>query len=217
MNRTFQQAISVLRIGCVVLMAVVYADPVGAAAPPSEPPDADEQRDRDLSKRLIREATTGADVDIMSEVASLMSDARHRLVRDLDAGPRTQAVQQRVVRRLDDAIQMALQQRSRVRSPQTSEGERRELPERPGEEQAGKRDEHGPGATDPGTSVDTGPNRESDGARRGSFRESRRGWGHLPARDRDELLQGIEEAFIERYRPQIEQYYRALTETEESQ
>ena len=51
--------------------------------------------------------------------------------------------------------------------------------------------------------------------RRGEFRESRRGWGHLPQRDRDELLQGIDEEFIEQYRPQIEQYYRALTETED--
>ena len=73
------------------------------------------------------------------------------------------------------------------------------------------------GGVDPGASVDTGTDRESDRARRGPFRESRRGWGHLPARDRDELLQGVEEAFIEQYRPQIEQYYRALTETEEDQ
>ena len=217
MNHAFQQTVAVLRIGCMVLMAVVYVDLAGAAVSPGEPPGADEQRDHDLSKRLIREATTGADTDIMSEVTSLMADARHRLVRDLDPGPRTQAVQQRIVQCLDDAVQMALQQRFRVRSQQTSEGERRELPERPRDEQAEKQAGREQGGVDPGASVDTGTDRESDRARRGPFRESRRGWGHLPARDRDELLQGVEEAFIEQYRPQIEQYYRALTETEEDQ
>jgi hypothetical protein len=32
---------------------------------------------------------------------------------------------------------------------------------------------------------------DSEQNRRGAFRESRRGWGHLPQRDREELLQGI--------------------------
>jgi hypothetical protein len=44
----------------------------------------------------------------------------------------------------------------------------------------------------------------------------RRSWGHLPQRDREEVIQGIGEACLERYRVWIERYYRALQETGDS-
>jgi hypothetical protein len=49
----------------------------------------------------------------------------------------------------------------------------------------------------------------------GELREFRRAWGHLPMREREEIIQGIAESFLERYREWIERYYRALQETEE--
>ncbi|MCP4247470.1 MAG: hypothetical protein GY778_10520, partial [bacterium] len=48
----------------------------------------------------------------------------------------------------------------------------------------------------------------------GRFREFRRGWGNLPARDRDEVLQGIDEDVLEKYRHLIERYFRTLAEDE---
>ncbi|MFQ5495803.1 MAG: hypothetical protein ACE5EX_10530, partial [Phycisphaerae bacterium] len=47
------------------------------------------------------------------------------------------------------------------------------------------------------------------------FRELRRGWGHLPGREREELIQGISERYLDRYREWIERYYRALQEVDE--
>lgn len=214
MQRTFHSSARVWPIVGIMLSAAVYASP-GGDAPPDQPTDADQRREGDLSKRLIRKATTGEDADVMSQVTSLMSEAQNRLVRDMDPGPETQAVQQRVLRRLDNAIKTALQQRSASRSRPQSEGERRELPEPPREKPGDEKKENNQAAADPGESTDTGTKPNSDHRRRGPFRESRRGWGSLPDRDRDELLQGIEEEFIERYRPQIEQYFRALTESEE--
>ena len=50
---------------------------------------------------------------------------------------------------------------------------------------------------------------------RGDLREVRGTWGHLPMRDREEVIQGIGETFLERYREWIERYYRALQESDE--
>ena len=47
------------------------------------------------------------------------------------------------------------------------------------------------------------------------LRELRRGWGRLPARDRDEVVQGFDQDFLTKYRQWIERYYRALASPEE--
>ena len=44
--------------------------------------------------------------------------------------------------------------------------------------------------------------------------EATRGWGFLPERDRDEIIQGFEETFMSKYREQIERYYRLLAREE---
>ena len=209
-------AIRALQIVGIVLCGSAYADS-GGAAPPDPPSDANRQRDRDLSKRLIRKATTDTDGDVMSQVMSLMTDAEKRLVRGLDAGPETQAVQQRILERLDDAIATALQQRLPGRAQRMVQGERRKKPDQPPDKHEDQKGPPAEDAAEPGESTDAGTGTEPGTGRRGPFREFRRGWGHLPQRDRDELLQGIEEEFIEQYRPQIEQYYRALTEDEQDQ
>lgn len=49
----------------------------------------------------------------------------------------------------------------------------------------------------------------------GDIHELRRTWGHLPMREREEIIQGIGESFLERYRDWIERYYRALQEAED--
>jgi len=215
MKRMCGVHIRLLQIVCLLSGAAAHAHPDDDTAPPDRPSETDKQRDGDLSKRLIHKTTTGTDADIMGEVASLMFDAQNRLVRELDAGSQTQAVQERILQRLDNAIQIALHQRSRSPSRQASKGERREMSEKPQDSESRSEKEGGDNVTDPGESTGAGPDTESTPRERGPFREWRRGWGHLPQRDRDELLQGIEEEFIERYRRQIEQYYRALTEGEE--
>ena len=50
---------------------------------------------------------------------------------------------------------------------------------------------------------------------RGDLQETRRSWGLLPQRERDEMIQGSSEGYIERYREWIERYYRALQESGE--
>ena len=47
---------------------------------------------------------------------------------------------------------------------------------------------------------------------RGALREARRQWGHLPPRDRDEILQAADEDIHDKYREQIERYYELLAD-----
>jgi hypothetical protein len=47
----------------------------------------------------------------------------------------------------------------------------------------------------------------------GELIDVRRAWGHLPMREREEIIQGVNEEFLEEYREWVERYYRALQES----
>jgi hypothetical protein len=49
----------------------------------------------------------------------------------------------------------------------------------------------------------------------GDLQDLRRAWGHLPMREREEIIQGVGERYLERYRDWIERYYRTLQETDD--
>ena len=183
--------------------------------PDSRP--AGQTRDDELSKKLINQAVTGGANDVMVQIMDLMSDARDRLAGRLDPGEETQTVQKQIIARLDEAIQKAMQQRRRTSAPPSpGEAEKRTMP---GEPKAGRNDQAEQNATGDSSpdAAQAGPTDAKTSEKlRGPLMESRRGWGHLPKRDREELLQGMNEEVIERYRSQIDQYYRALGEQEEA-
>ena len=124
-------------------------------------------------------------------------------------------MQQRIIEQLDDAIKAAASRiRQQSRSDRPASGDRRKrLQPRQGRRSGGKEGESDSAASteaagDKDTAAD-GPQSDRE------LRESRRGWGNLPEREREEVLQGVDEEFLERYREWIEQYYRALQEAEE--
>ena len=49
----------------------------------------------------------------------------------------------------------------------------------------------------------------------GDLDARRRAWGHLPMRERDEILQGLSDQYLQRYRVWIERYYKALQEAKD--
>ncbi len=182
------------RIGPIVLLAGVLAATASETQAPTTQPSAGQA----VARTLI-----------------LMEQSRKQLSAKLDPGPETQAVQQQIVTALDELIAaaMAAAQGTAGASGQPQPGERRER------QQPGKPDKTADGATTPAGEVQGGPGSvQSDGTGlttpSGEFRESRRGWGHLPARERDEIIQGVREAVLEKYREQINEYYRALAEEE---
>jgi len=172
--------------------------------------------EEDLAKRLLREATGGDDGGIMGQILRLMDQAGRSLGGDFDPTESTQAVQQQIVEKLDAAIAAAQRRRSKGTTQYRSSSDKRKAPPKPGPKQDKERSGEGQTAD---AAAKTSPSGGADGqsAATGRFREFRRSWGHLPARDRDEVLQGIDEDVLEKYRRLIERYFRTLAEENEEE
>ncbi len=192
-------------------LSLVWAhQAVGQAGDP-KPQD---QEQEDLSERLIRQAVGEEAVGLMGTIMNLMSQAAGSLKGDFDPGEHTQNVQRQIIEKMDEAIAAAQRRRSRSSSqPQQTSDKRR------AEQQADQQreDQQSGDATTPSDQAAAGrePDRAKQSTAAGRLREFRRGWGNLPQRDRDEVLQGIDEDSLEKYRRQIESYFRALAEDRE--
>lgn len=189
-------------------------------APQERAEDAAVQRERDdeLTRRLIREATGGAEEGVMERTMRLMDKAHTRLAVRFDPGVETQALQQQVLDQLDSAIAQAAANRSQRRSSRQAQAaaDKRMLPKPKRGKADAKESADETSATQ--TTTSDGPSESAGLARSGlqiPLRETRRGWGHLPSRDREELIQGIDSEFLDKYRTLIERYYRALAEAED--
>lgn len=219
-------AVSVLVIGAATSTWVLVAAPAAAQVPPPDPKPAERRgqegrpsdgqpHEEGLTERLIREAASAGDEDVMDEVLRLMEDVSYRLEITFDAGSETQGVQQRLTERLDEAIlSAALQRRSGGDSQAPSPGDERREQRGPGQRSDTRADG---AASDPAAaSRSTAAAGAGAAGLRGdaALRENRRAWGLLPPRQREEVLQGSSEAYLEQYRAWIERYYRALQESE---
>lgn len=170
---------------------------------PDEPPPKDE----DLARKLIHGADDESE-GVMGEIMALMDRSADRVGRDFDTGPSTRLVQQSILDKLDEAISSARKKKSKSQSTPQSTGEARENQPPSKGEQSQPQD----AAAQQGEEVGAikGEAAEAQGSQ--PPREIRRSWGNLPFRDRDEILQGIDEDSVERFRELIEEYYRALAE-----
>lgn len=185
-----------------------------------EPPEPkpDREKKEDLGERLIRKAVTDEDEDVMDNMIRLMDESAKRLEIHFDSGERTQHVQDRILRQLEEAIQQAASMtRSKSRSTKPSQGERRSSA-RPdpqqGKDRASRRNDRA-AADEPPESTEKGSPSTAGDAQGGELRDIRRTWGHLPQRERDEVIQGVNEKHLERFRAWIERYYQALQEAKE--
>lgn len=202
---------------CPLAAAVVLLVSTASIAQEKSPGGESDKKDEKLGQRLIRKAVANADEDIMEGVARLMREAAHRLEIDFDAGDETQTVQRRIVDRLDSAIKVAAsRRRPRRQSGQPSSTDKRRMPKgKPRTVDKGKRTSVDQADASPSSTIDAHATAAGGVSAGGELREFRRAWGHLPMREREEIIQGIAESFLERYREWIERYYRALQETEE--
>jgi hypothetical protein len=194
--------------------AIIFVAPTLAEDPPSPPPAKGES---DVGEHLIKKAIKGSDDDLMTKITHLMQGAAERLEVELDAGEEAQAMQRRALEHLDQAIKIAAAQRRPRSSPSSSgESEKRESSPRAKatSRPARRSDAEAGAAASAASTTGAAPDRKEESSAVKALRDMRRGWGHLPARDREEVLQGIDEAFLDRYRAWIERYYRALQESE---
>jgi len=202
-----------------LILCAAYCVPVlgvgsvhGQDADQKEPP----KRERDVGKRLIRDVAESADADLMAQIMRLMSDVQQRLDVEFDPGEGTRATQQEIVDRLNDAIQLAARQRRNSRQSAASSSDKRSRPDkaRAKPKDRGSSQSQAKASESSDTTAGTADVASAD-AKAGNMHETRRTWGNLPKRDRDEVIQGSDEAHLERFRKWIERYYQALQETDE--
>lgn len=175
-----------------------------------------DKQGEDLGKRLLRKAVSESDEDVMATMLRLMGESERKLGIDFDPGDETRQVQSNILDKLNDAIKTAGKRRmSRGGQPSFSSDRRRaegtpkpQPPPEANRKSSGAGSGDAEGATTPTATVESKPVR-------GDLQETRRTWGVLPQRERDEMIQGSSEGTIERYREWIERYYRALQESGE--
>lgn len=165
--------------------------------------------------RVVRRSTPSRSVEeALQRIESLMDASARRLAEEFDTGDGTQDVQTEVIEALDDAIRASARQQRDARQSKQSKSESRS---------AGRRSEKTSGGSEKPS--DRPPAQDSKQAARGGGpapssapgdrAEVRRGWGFLPQRDREAIMQGSQEEFSAKYREQIERYYRAIAERAE--
>lgn len=212
------------RFGAAVLtMLCLFSwTPLGAQEPEKLPPAAEPAQEDDaalddLGKKLVRKVFDDSEEDVMTAMIRLMGESAERLEVDFDCGEETQDLQRRVMEELDSAIKEAAARRRRT--PPSSQSASSDKRQRPGTPQpGGKSKNEGEGKEGDASADAAGVSvtQLTDAAKAGGeLKESRRAWGNLPPRERDEVIQGAAEDSLERYRQWIEQYYRALQESPE--
>lgn len=171
---------------------------------------ASDQSADELAQRLLD--GRAADQDPMQRIMNLMDQSARRMHDRFDAGPQTQTLQQQIIKELDDAIDIALRNRSKMSASASSASDPRTMPDADrssAESENGKTGEQSDAPQRPRQVADDA----RDQPRGGLLNESRRTWGRLPQRDRDQIMQGMDDVFVEPYRDLIEAYYESLAQT----
>jgi len=202
-------------LGLIVTTALAFC--AAAVAQEKPPPTEPEKKLDDLSGRLVRKAVGESDEDVMDGVVRLMGESAKRIEIDFDPGAGTQEVQKEIGDKLDDAIKLAASRtRSRRQTSESKHDDRRQMPTKPkpaAPSKATPKPGHATQSADDSTSaVQAGATNKDDD--RADLHDPRRAWGNLPRREREEMIQGAGEGFLERYREWVERYYRALQERE---
>ncbi len=212
--------------GLYLLTAVVMGlsiCPANAQSPPDRPvgqvkePQQAKQPD-DLSRRLLRKAMQEGAEGVMETILRLMGESATKIEVDFDPGEQTQEIQREILVKLDEAIHAAAMNRRRSKSQPpsgSSDKRRRATPQGQSAESKAQEDQ----AVADGSARDSreGPPNGDAESPNGEFADPDalrgRAWGNLPARERDELIQGAAEGYLDRYRVWVERYYRALQDS----
>ena len=205
-NRTDRNMQRLARLSLLILLAIVLApfSSTGVAQ------DGDSDQDEQEMKRLARKMKGEVEDDTMSRVIELMGESEERLGDRFDSGDQTQAVQRRIIKELISAISQARQGLRRQKSRQSQKGDQRKEGQTPDSDAAQEGDGQ---STKKNESDATGGGGDKvEAVKPGSLYGRKRQWGNLPPRDREEIMQSLNEDSHEKYEVQIKRYYEALAE-----
>ena len=176
------------------------------------------QGNQSLDKSLQRElgpAAVPEDANPLLQIAREMR-AAERLLAEADSGSKTQDVQKRIVASLDELIRQARRQCSasaaaQAKSQAVASRQPVRQPQRQKEPSGAERRPDSQPVTDPNAAPGSSdPQRPSPEEMRGVLEEL---WGELPQTEREQMLElPVEELFLPKYEPLIEEYFRRLSE-----
>ncbi|MCZ6699146.1 MAG: hypothetical protein O7D94_09475 [Planctomycetota bacterium] len=205
--------LALLALSMIVMAGSGDSGPASDTSPRPSSQPADTQIDDDFVRKLLGGEST--DLGAIEATLEKMDESARLLKLRLDAGEKTQALQEDVLSGIDRMIAQARKQGGKSKG-----GSRRRRTSRPQRNRKPPEDTQPKGAGQPdalaGGSSGGAPGEGGDktGGRRSAAGEATRGWGFLPERDRDEIIQGFEETFMSKYREHIERYYRLLAREE---
>ncbi len=214
MARTRRSGSGALRAArMLACLVVVTASAPAATTQPTTQPTVEEEA---LIQRLLRGGDDEGEAPAIERATEGMRASRVKLTMQFDTSDETQKIQEGVVRDLEEAIKEAWESQQKSPSTTTSKSDA-------SDQQRRRKGEQTSSAQDASAQpAEANQPREKDGATRGKptkgapargvLDELRRGWGRLPARDRDEVVQGFDQDYLRKYREWIERYYRALAD-----
>lgn len=172
---------------------------------------AEEERRQALEQLLSEEQVS----QIFEEILRQMDLSAKRLSREFDPGIGTQRIQEDILAKLNALINQADQQASQQSSSSSSSSsqqqqQQRNNPQPNQQQQSSQNQQNQPGQQDNQGEVDPPPLQEGDVNT--LIDETRIEWGNLPARVREQLLQGRQDKFSSMYQRMTEEYYKRLAE-----
>lgn len=189
---------------------------LGTRLPDEERPAKVESKPDELAAKLIRNTVNqSTSEDPMVAMIHEMSEVAEKLQVNFDPGEQTQAQQRQVSERLDEAIKAAAARRRAQSQPDPKQSaDKRTMPgTKKQEPRTGQKKRAGEGQAKTPAERPAEQEAAAKHEAKSDVPNTRRTWGNLPQRDREEFLQGAEELSLERFRPWIDQYFRALQES----
>lgn len=196
--------------------AVLCLASLGATAPENPQTLEIDKKPDDLAAKLIRETVEqSTSEDPMVAMIRDMSEVAEKLQVDFDPGEYTQTKQRQVSARLDEAIKAAAARRRAQSKPDPKQSaDKRTMPgQKKAQPQPSEKKQPSEGQAKSAAEKSAAQAESDKQDAKPDLPNMRRAWGNLPQRDREEVLQGAEEESLERFRPWIDQYFRALQES----
>lgn len=180
----------------------------------------------DMDRELIEQLGRGAGEDVgtsgegdpLSQIGERMQEVT-RLINQADVGEPTRELQEDIVSDLEALIREA--RRRQGGSSSSNNSQQQQTRERKEVKQPEQQNAQGSGSGDPNSkpAQDSTDRVEQDSVREVDMQDMgelmRQVWGHLPQREREQMLQSTVDVFLPKYSEMIEEYFRRLAEMPE--
>lgn len=176
--------------------------------PDSAAETAERQQEQELQRRLAEQEVS----DAFEVALTKMKLSAELLDVQLDTGLGTQRVQEEILTSLDTIIENAQKMQSQSASSSSSSSQQQQQQQSPGQQQRSQSqsDQRNQQPSDSNANLEPPPREE--GPINSVIEESRKEWGTLPERIRQELYQGRREKFSSIYDRLTREYYKRLAE-----